>query len=189
MRDKAYFAFHTQKSDAARRGIVWAFTLDEWKLWWEDKLGSNWLELRGNKRGQYCMARCGDAGPYHPSNVRCATTEENLSEAHLGRKKTDDHKAKIGLANKGKKRNQDFKEKMRELTLGSKRTEEAKLKTSFKTRGSLNPSAKRTEAEIRYIKMLISKGYTNAKIVKLGLCSHGLASSLRHGRTWKHVHV
>jgi hypothetical protein len=30
------------------------------------------------------MARTGDTGPYHPSNVRKATHGENISEGHMG---------------------------------------------------------------------------------------------------------
>jgi hypothetical protein len=92
--------YHATKSDAKRRGIDWQFTFDSWLDWW----GSD-IVNRGPGPGQLVMARTGDIGPYHPSNVRKATTAENQNEAHLGKKK-------VSSWNKGKKHSNETREKM-----------------------------------------------------------------------------
>ena len=76
-----YFAYHTQKSGAKRRGIEWQFdSLEQWIAWWGDD-----IDNRGKTAGKFQMCRHGDQGPYHPDNVRKGTIEENLSE-RKGRK-------------------------------------------------------------------------------------------------------
>lgn len=69
--------YHDQRLKATQRGIHWAFTFETWLEWWQN---TGKLAERGNRRGQYCMARYGDEGPYAPYNVRCATVEENHLE-------------------------------------------------------------------------------------------------------------
>lgn len=72
--------FHRQKRQAAKRGIGFDFSFEQWVRWWENHLGPNWLEKRGRFKGQYVMARAGDKGDYHPNNVKCITCSENQSE-------------------------------------------------------------------------------------------------------------
>lgn len=74
-------AFHKHKARAKEAGVAFNFTFEQWCGWWENKLGPDWLNLRGGLRpNAYCMARYGDAGPYDPSNVKCITRSENSSE-------------------------------------------------------------------------------------------------------------
>jgi len=70
-------AYKDQKNNAAKRGIEFKFTYDQWVAWWEANLGPNWFDLRGCKRGQYVMARHGDAGSYRIENVSCLTVTAN----------------------------------------------------------------------------------------------------------------
>lgn len=72
--------FHEHWQNAKRRGIVFSFTFKEWVSWWESHLGSNWLDKRGRKRTQYCMARFEDRGPYKSSNVKCILNIYNHKE-------------------------------------------------------------------------------------------------------------
>jgi hypothetical protein len=69
------------KANAARRGILFTFSYDEWVAWWVAALGPDWLARRGCSKGKYCMARRGDAGPYAPENVLCILHGENVSDA------------------------------------------------------------------------------------------------------------
>lgn len=69
-------AFNAQKGHAKVRGIDFLFTFEEWLDWWGDDLHVN----RGITKGKLVMARFNDEGPYHPSNVKKITTEENLGE-------------------------------------------------------------------------------------------------------------
>lgn len=78
--DRIANAYLTQKHGAARRGIAFMFTSQEWVQWWEDQLGPNWLELRGNHRDEFVMARKGDKGPYATWNVKCITCSQNSAE-------------------------------------------------------------------------------------------------------------
>lgn len=78
--------YNSHKSNAKVRGIEWLFTFETWVKVWVDS--GKW-EQRGNRKGQYCMARIGDKGPYSPNNVVIKTTEENKKEAYdLGSIKT-----------------------------------------------------------------------------------------------------
>lgn len=56
------------------------FSFDEWVLWWEKELGPDWLQKRGRRQGQFCMARFRDFGPYEIGNVKCVTSSQNASE-------------------------------------------------------------------------------------------------------------
>jgi hypothetical protein len=69
--------FKEHKYRADRRGIPFLLTYDEWLKIWED---SGHLHERGNRHGQYVMARYGDAGPYSIGNVRIITAAENRRE-------------------------------------------------------------------------------------------------------------
>ena len=68
-------AFYAQKGTALNRGIEWHFTFEEWIDWWGDD-----IDKRGRSLNDLVMARTGDTGPYHPSNVRKATVAENQKE-------------------------------------------------------------------------------------------------------------
>ena len=83
---KAKAAFSKQCVDARKRGIEMHFTFEEWCAWWENQLGPDWFKLRGRRKGQYCMARYKDNGPYAAHNVRCKTVEYNHAEYNLYRK-------------------------------------------------------------------------------------------------------
>lgn len=77
--------YHDQRLKATvNRGLGWEFTFETWLEWWQ---GTGKLAERGNRRGQYCMARYGDQGPYAPENVRCCTTDENNRERSITQKR------------------------------------------------------------------------------------------------------
>ena len=73
-------AYNTQRKKARARGITWEFTFDEWLEWWGDD-----ITKRGNKKGELCMARYNDTGPYAEWNVRKCTTECNAREREARR--------------------------------------------------------------------------------------------------------
>lgn len=75
--------YNVQRLTAKKRGIEWNFTYDEWIDWWGDDIVN-----RGKRKGQLCMARYNDTGPYHPNNVRKSTLEQNVSEAQKDKPKT-----------------------------------------------------------------------------------------------------
>ena len=96
--------FITQRTGARNRNIEWHFTFESWLAWWGDDIAN-----RGNRSGQLVMARIGDTGPYHPDNVRKITCNENHAEAHknglgwtVGRKHTDETRARISAGGKGR---------------------------------------------------------------------------------------
>jgi hypothetical protein len=74
--------YNVQRLTAAKRNIDWHFTYDTWIEWWGEDIIN-----RGKSKGQLVMARYSDTGPYHPDNVRKATTGENVKEAHTGKPK------------------------------------------------------------------------------------------------------
>ena len=73
---RAFEAWREQRYSAKRRGIPFRFTLLSWWLWWRSNLPNG--ATRGRRRGEYVMARKGDAGAYEPENVICITAAENL---------------------------------------------------------------------------------------------------------------
>ena len=79
--------FLMSKMHAKERNIAFKFTKAEWIKWWKDNLGIDWMQKRGCKRGQYVMARNGDAGAYEISNVRCVLSSDN----HKERKQNGNH--------------------------------------------------------------------------------------------------
>jgi hypothetical protein len=85
---RARKAYRTQKCHALKRKdrngnpIEWLFTFDEWIDLW---LKSGKWHQRGYRRGQYCMARFGDVGPYAPWNVEIKLHSENVGEGRKGR--------------------------------------------------------------------------------------------------------
>lgn len=76
--------FWKQRSQAKQRGVPFLLTFEEWLAWWE-AFSPNWRELRGRHRGQYCMSRFGDVGPYALGNIEAKLHEKNCGEAVLGR--------------------------------------------------------------------------------------------------------
>lgn len=64
-----------QKQDAKTRGIPWQFTPETWRAKWMAN-PERW-ENRGNRAGQYCMARIGDTGPYSDENCVIVRVEAN----------------------------------------------------------------------------------------------------------------
>lgn len=101
-------AWFFQRSRARKRGIEFLLSFEEWFKVWDD---SGHLHEKGRLKHQYCMARNGDKGPYAVGNVSIITVGENVrQQTHpwLGRKATDDHKAKLSAGmlgnNKGVRR-------------------------------------------------------------------------------------
>lgn len=82
-------AYNVQKKTQARRKpdrhghrIQVTMTFEEWLQVWTE---SGKLNLRGNGRGKFCMARKGDLGDYAVGNVEIKACEENSREGKLGR--------------------------------------------------------------------------------------------------------
>lgn len=126
--------FGQQRRDAAKRGIPFNFTFEEWfELW----TASGQLHNRGRLKGQYVMARFNDVGSYTLKNVKIILCEENhkeaaprmcgipkseeakrnLSRACLGRRLSESAKIKIGLAHKGRAKGPMSEETKRKLSI------------------------------------------------------------------------
>ena len=71
-------AYRDQKRNAHVRGISWEFTFPGWVALWE---ASGHWDKRGRFRGEYCMARHGDLGPYSAANVSIQLSTVNSGEA------------------------------------------------------------------------------------------------------------
>lgn len=134
------------KRNAIKRNILWEITYIQWiKIWLES---GKWSQ-RGCRKGQYCMARFNDEGPYAPDNVKIILHAENTQEAHtisqrmpgkkyfLGKKHTDETKHKLSILNTGKKLSTETRAKMSNAQMGNKNgffgrthTKEARAKIS-----------------------------------------------------------
>jgi hypothetical protein len=69
--------FYSQRFTAARRGIEWRLTYEQWLSIWTK---SGKLSQRGRRSHEFCMARKGDSGPYAVGNVRIVTNWQNHHE-------------------------------------------------------------------------------------------------------------
>jgi hypothetical protein len=72
---------------ARTRGIEWCFEYDQWVAWWVKHAGHDWMKKRGRRKGQYCMARRGDKGPYAPGNVDCISVSKNHHDGTFGKRR------------------------------------------------------------------------------------------------------
>ena len=100
------YRFIQHRSDARRRRIEFLMTFEEWWSVWE--ASGHWRD-RGRKRGQFCMARPGDEGPYAIGNVKIIPFGENVREAQIGNHHT------LGV-----KLSQEFREVMRRRMTGNR---------------------------------------------------------------------
>jgi len=65
------------RANAQARSIPFLLTFEQWSAIWNES--GKW-EQRGNRRGQYCMARPGDQGAYEIGNVVICLNEDNRAE-------------------------------------------------------------------------------------------------------------
>jgi hypothetical protein len=77
--ESAAIRYQQQKAGAARRGVSWEMTFDQWLSIWD---ASGRWEKRGIGRDKYVMARRGDVGPYAVGNVDIITQAQNTADAH-----------------------------------------------------------------------------------------------------------
>ena len=91
-------SYMTHKRNAKKRNIDFFLSYDEWLNIW---IQSGKLHLRGPKKGQYCMARIGDIGPYSIGNVYIELSDINCKLPHDGHLKSEQQKYKMSLAQKG----------------------------------------------------------------------------------------
>lgn len=92
-------AFGRQKASAVQRGIGWNLSLWQWWTVWQES--GKW-EQRGVRKGQYCMSRIGDSGPYELGNVRIVTVTENIKESYATlpwekRERVGEHRDALGM--------------------------------------------------------------------------------------------
>lgn len=73
--------YKTHKNSAARRGIEFTLTFEEWWSLWEPH-----YHLMGTRKGCMCMCRTLDRGPYALGNVRIDLVQNNGHE-----RKTSNH--------------------------------------------------------------------------------------------------
>jgi len=135
-------------------------------------------------------------------------TRQKMSKAGKGRKFTEEHKKRIGLANKGKKRIPEMIARMKDYLTGRKLSEEhkAKIRESCKginkgvvrspeTRAKLSKAkmgskpakTKLTEEQVKEIKQRLAKNEPRRKIARDYGVSKSSIDCIKSGRTWKWV--
>lgn len=72
---KGKYARH--KMNSANRGVPFNLSFEQWWTIW---MQSGKWHLRGNRKGQYVMARTADRGAYEIGNVRIEKHEGNVAE-------------------------------------------------------------------------------------------------------------
>lgn len=108
-------AFNHQRTSAKSRGLPWGLTL---KQWWDIWAASGKWELRGRRRGQYCMGRVKDSGGYVIGNVYITSVGENIREARAQSKPMHDDPTKRGVWHLYKGRARGFVARIGKKTIG-----------------------------------------------------------------------
>ncbi len=96
-RDPDWRRYTVHRTNAKQRGIPFEISFVDWLQWWKD---SGHYHERGNKRGQYVMARIGDVGPYKLGNIVCQQAQVNSTAAHLGKTRSERIKRNMSEAAK-----------------------------------------------------------------------------------------
>lgn len=84
--------FDMQVWHAKCRGIDFLISFEDWLDLW---ISSGHWEQRGRNKGQYCMSRVGDIGPYQVGNVFIQSNSQNSKDVWTGRKHSNEAKAKM----------------------------------------------------------------------------------------------
>lgn len=90
--------FLTNRGNAAKRGIEWRLSFEEWLGWWES---TGHYQERGRGQGKYVMARFNDSGAYELNNIFCHQHGSNVSDAQKDKPKSQEQRLKMS-ANAGK---------------------------------------------------------------------------------------
>jgi hypothetical protein len=102
-------AFISHRSCAHYRGIGFEMSFSQWLDTW---IASGKLDQRGSKRGQYCMSRFHDRGPYALGNVEIILPDENAARGHRGKIVSDETRRRISLAKMGKSKSAEHRHKL-----------------------------------------------------------------------------
>ena len=76
----SYYRYGKQKRDAAKRGITFNLTLDEWISWWLQQGIDKNIKTPLNKN-TLCMCWYNDTGPYELGNIYAASLSQNQKDA------------------------------------------------------------------------------------------------------------
>lgn len=87
--------FKVHSVNAKQRGVEFKLTFEEWFSWWHE---TGHYHERGNKRGQYVMARKGDKGAYELGNIECMQAQVNSTAAHFGKTRSPEARANMSAA-------------------------------------------------------------------------------------------
>lgn len=169
-------AWYSQKFTAERRGIEFSLSFYEWLDIWKR---SGKLAERGRKKGQYCMARFEDKGPYCKENVQIILHSENTTDGwKLHRDATS---KKMSIVHKGKPK---------PWLVGRTKSPETikKFVASRKKNGYIPMRGARslTDDQVRKIRRL-GYSYTATEIGKLYNANPGIIVQILQGRTYREV--
>lgn len=70
--DEYRIAYFHQRARAKRRGIGFELTFEQWREWW----GAD-IDRRGTRKGDLCMQRIRDTGPYALGNIEKGDAQKN----------------------------------------------------------------------------------------------------------------
>lgn len=135
-----------QRYIAKQRSIEWLFTFETWWDMWQQS--GKW-EQRGRKRGQWCMGRRGDTGPYSPDNVDIILVEQNSSDAQKVNKGPASRKGKTLEEIHGVEMAQQIKDNLRKVNTGVKQSDATRRKKSESNRGKPWSPARRAAETAR----------------------------------------
>ena len=74
--------YYTHKYSSLQRNIPFELTFEQWWDIWQQS--GKWEE-RGCRKGQYCMSRKGDVGPYSVDNVFIQLSSQNAIDGNKGK--------------------------------------------------------------------------------------------------------
>lgn len=146
--EKLKIRFREHRHRALSSKIGFELTFEQWLDIW---LSSGQIHNRGTRKGQYVMARNGDAGPYKVGNVRIITASANGAE----KRHSEKHKRYMRRIMKGNshalgtKLSKETRVKMSQSRQGRKFSEKTRKKIAVALKGNKNSLGHRHSLESR----------------------------------------
>lgn len=131
-----------------------------------------------------------DGGEGASGHLHSEESKQKMSEASIGKPKSDFHKDQLSIAKIGTKLSDEHKKNIGIGGLGKKRTSESIAKLSASKAGNKNPQSVLCDQKVKEIKILfIENNLSNKQISnKYGVSSRTIRD-IKNNITWKHIKI
>ncbi|AMR46825.1 GIY-YIG nuclease family protein [Bacillus subtilis] len=147
-----------------------------------------------NELGAYLNGFNMTTGGEGKSNCKMSdSTKKIIGEKNrinnIGRKLSDETKAKMSKARIGRKLSPQHKEKLLQSRMNKRHSPESRLKMRQSHLGSKNKSSKINETKAHEIKVRLINGEKMSEVSKSMRVSYPIVKSILQCKVWNHIHV